>query len=307
MWNIVIGLLGIRYTAAQREIFAEDLRNCNDWVYREYQLTVEEVALAYNLAITGKLEIDKVIPVIAPKYVAEVLTAYNQWVQGNAEIAGVYRQQQQLDEEPVTPTEEQIDKMMNQALNQAVGEVEMGGMYGDTGGGLYAWLYKKGYLVPNDDVWSDYLNKAQTIVKESLVNQKAAIPHHTATFGDNMKRKSIEKQLADIINEVITPDYRQQVRNEAKRLCLHDYLLTLAGPIEVVEAAVRRSGAEVVVETTKFVAFSHENYIAQLLTDLPGMTDGEVADLQNNAQSRNLLDVYRYATNELDRRLNQKP
>jgi hypothetical protein len=242
-------------------------------------------------------QLDKLFPVLAPRYIGDVLTAYMSKTQADPEVNRVFTQQLLAESNP-EPSASEIDSMMQSALNQAIGEVEMGGRYSDTGNGLYRWLYARGDIRPTEQEWNAYLEVAQRNVKHDLINQKSNIPRMGATPGEVSKRGAIEKKLSDLMQGYLTADYIKQVRSDAMRLCLHNYLLTLAEDVASALPATPTAPAE-------YVPYSHTDYIEALERQLPDMDDEAISNLQRQAKDRNLLDVYKLTTDEWNRRTKQ--
>ncbi|WP_040006180.1 hypothetical protein [Fibrisoma limi] len=231
MWNEVIGLLDIRFaTDEEFDEHVAELVDLNDWLRRQYGpkgMTCEEVCKAYNLLVEGELGME-VFARLAPKYVGSVLKAYRDYLNDNVEYSSVNRQQLLL--YPATePTADQIKARMNALLMQATAIAKTTGDFADPGNSLYTWLEQSGLINPTAEEQAEYMKRAESIVRQLLAEEKAAIPRINATPGQNAKREELTETLKMVLgdSDLIPASYIDRVRAQAKYLYLNDYLKTL--------------------------------------------------------------------------------
>ncbi|GAB3324688.1 hypothetical protein GCM10027299_22060 [Larkinella ripae] len=220
VWNEIVGLLGIRHTETSYSDFMEDLRNLNDWMLREYpSLTWQELRLAYNMAVKGELDIEKVIPVLAPRYVGEIIKAYHSRVNNDPEVITVFRSQQHIDQTEPEKTQEEINEFMQTILGQAIETVQNGNDYPDPGNGLYDWLDSLGYLSFTKQQKLKFMADAEPQERLMLAENAA----------DNTRHPQDRIRLKGLIGAVMkeNKEFKDRVVARAKYLALNAYLKTI--------------------------------------------------------------------------------
>lgn len=224
MWNELIGLLGVRHESAEeRREFISNLQNLNDWALREYPaLTCEEIRRAYNMAVKGELDV-KVFPILAPKYFAEIITAYRKKLESDPDYNKVFSQQLLLDTKSPEPDENQVRDIMRSYYLEALETVRSGDTFADPGNGLFAYLEQIGLLKPTGEEVAQYKQRAREEVKLLLVTEK-----QDAEKEGGLHRISQVRHLKTPITLLVAgrsnQDLDQRIIAHAKYLYLNDYL-----------------------------------------------------------------------------------
>ncbi|WP_234735352.1 hypothetical protein [Tellurirhabdus bombi] len=190
--------------------------------------TLEEVRLAYDLAVDGKLIDSKGKTLEAFRMLdfvsfSSVMEAFSRYCANDPDLIRLYRNQQvgALPEPEKTP-----EQYMQEVLAQAVAQVKRGESYPDFGNVLFEWLMRTEQISYTQEQIDAYYNLAYRPVIDIIVGEKEAIPLFP-TQAQKDRRNILTQMIADDLNDVHNDELYSRVRAYAKYLALNDYLKTL--------------------------------------------------------------------------------
>lgn len=222
MWNRVVFLLGITVYEDELKAHVAQMTLMSGWLRVNYpELTCEEVCLAYDLACQRQLKIEELFSILTAKHVGIVLNAYRQFTSNDMEINRVFVQQLLLNNEPVQPTAEEINQLMETELTQAIAHTKEGKFYYDTGNGLFDWLYNQQRISLTEDESDLYYEKAKKALPKLLKREQKLI------MGQGGKLGQITQLLEQAKNQQYNDDHEMRLQGHAKRLYLNDLLKSL--------------------------------------------------------------------------------
>ncbi|WP_138994026.1 hypothetical protein [Larkinella sp. C7] len=221
--NGIIALIGIKVSAEDKPEHLKTVLTVLKWIQSQYATwTIEEIKLAYELLVSRKLGIE-VYRAIDPNYFSDVMAAYLRFRQGNVELQRVYRDQLLLPEStPKEPDQDEAEKWMEFTLKRAVETVKHGGQYQDLGNALYDWLDSKGKIQMSKEQKIGFWNRAIDEITWDIANNQGK----NKTLHETERTKQI-RDLASLINGMLTPTASNRVLTYAKVLALNHYLVSL--------------------------------------------------------------------------------
>lgn len=228
LWNEIIGLLGVRVTQANLLEHKQYMQAMTAHLQGLYpQWPIEEVRVAYQLAVTGEYgEGFEVIVSLTPVQLGKVLRAYRKYkgqlppgsltpIQDTGKLLG-----------DGMPTTADIDQAwFDYEVRRAYAQHQQGETYLDRGNGLYDQLDSRGLISFTKERKWDFMKQAQEAVEREV--------RSGMYMGDWEKRKKA-KHMADLIREAteagkLALPRAEQIRTGAKQLALTTLLNELIG------------------------------------------------------------------------------
>ena len=215
----LIWLLGVN-TAKQGEGMADQLIRMSGYLLQKYgQSTLEDIRLAYDLAVEGHLGIE-VISKLDPLQFGKVMSAYRQYCNQSVAIQQKGNNQPLFSELPAT--QDYIDQTMKMYLWVAYRTVQDGDTYPDLGSGLYDWLDSKG-LIPFDAErkWA-FFSRAKAEVQQLTADSLSTAKHLSGH-----QKAPLRKILKAALNDALDKNTSDKIRAHAKYLALNELLSDL--------------------------------------------------------------------------------
>ncbi len=199
LWNRVAALLGIKVAPENRNEFENEILEFTAYVCEEYpDLYLNEIYKAYRLAVKRELDIETLIPVLAPTYFGVVWKAYTTY--RDSHLRPLYKKQYFLEEarEKPAPTPEEQEKMLRDLFAKALEMSKSGQNYYDAGNLLFNWLLEKDLIFFSQERIDGFFARASQELQAEAKRAKQS----TTILGEVVK---YNKMLEDARNQDSAP------------------------------------------------------------------------------------------------------
>ena len=193
---------------------------CRFWLAEMPNTSLEEISLAYRLAVKGETQVE-VIPAVNPYQFGKVWKAYKAYRSQNEDLRRALESKNAASVADPQPSEAEIFQIMYRTLQAAYTTVEGGDTYPDPGNALYDWLDSKG-IIPFTheqklEIWEEAKPLAQTLAANHAESSNLGV----------WQRKPFKDLVAQIMGGITTERAKNYVRAQAKYLALDRLLRDL--------------------------------------------------------------------------------
>ena len=207
--KIIYAMIGLR---PQHFPVDEEKAFLHTYIYQKYgNKTLNELILAFDLAIQGQLEVDdaKVYDQFTCEYLAKIMNAYRNWLKFVTKNAEQYKNPDMIEDKKELSDEEKADWICDWKSMKNI-NIELIPLM------FYDFLTSKAIISLTSALKWEYTNKATQNVKTMLQDEIGICKTNDAYFTYNKFQN--EETLG------FTEPFKGKILNRAKRLIVYDYL-----------------------------------------------------------------------------------
>lgn len=222
LFRKIYKLLGVNLAKKDQSEIDEELFLMAEHVMRVYrQYTLEEISMAYDLALSGNLDIknEDIISQFAPVQFGKIMSAYKKYKQKN----GTLRQEIERKNALALP-EPQVDTeaVLRYTLENAYEFIKAGNDYMDYGNLLYDYLNNRQLIPFTPERKLEFMKLAASDHKAFLTEKMQLM-----SYAERHEAKSLKERILQFTQETYPTAFHDEIVVRAKHLAFNQLVKDL--------------------------------------------------------------------------------